>query len=44
MRSRARAAAAFFDRYGNAMTPRLSGEQHTRVESIMHIVDTITGW
>ena len=43
-REGAHAASAYFERYGSAMIPRLTSAQATRVEEIMHIVDTITGW
>lgn len=38
------AASQYFDQYAEAMVPRLSGEQQTRLEELMHIIDTVSGW
>ena len=40
----AAAASRYFDQCGATMAPRLTGKLDTRVEEIMHIVDTISGW
>jgi hypothetical protein len=40
----AAAASRYFGQSGAAMMPRLSGKLETRVEEIMHVVDTIAGW